>query len=133
VVEGFEGLKANQAHSYVHTEINKRDVKLVSLDSYFSNNDVDFIKIDIEGYEWFALQGAANLIRRCKPSLMVEIQSHHVEIFEWFRQNDYVCFSPARQKISQLDDFEGNIFFLHEKKHAELIQEIAATCTEGRQ
>lgn len=46
------------------------------LDDYFADKapgHVDFIKIDVEGAEWFALRGATQLISRCMPTLMVEI------------------------------------------------------------
>lgn len=33
---------------------------------------VDFIKIDCEGFEYFVLQGGEQLIKRCKPVLIVE-------------------------------------------------------------
>lgn len=34
--------------------------------------DVDFIKLDCEGYELFSLQGAVETLKRCKPCLIVE-------------------------------------------------------------
>lgn len=35
-------------------------------------NNVDFIKLDIEGYELFALRGAQRTIERCKPVILCE-------------------------------------------------------------
>lgn len=35
--------------------------------------DVDFLKLDVEGYELFALQGSVETIKRCKPAIMVEM------------------------------------------------------------
>lgn len=34
--------------------------------------DIDFIKLDCEGYELFALRGAEQTIRRCRPTICVE-------------------------------------------------------------
>lgn len=34
--------------------------------------EIDFIKLDCEGYELFALRGGENLIRRCMPVICVE-------------------------------------------------------------
>jgi FkbM family methyltransferase len=34
--------------------------------------DVDFIKLDCEGYELFALRGGEELLKRCKPCVIVE-------------------------------------------------------------
>lgn len=38
----------------------------------FKLKDVDFIKLDCEGYEYFAVKGGEETIRRCKPFVVVE-------------------------------------------------------------
>ncbi len=38
----------------------------------FDLEEVDFIKIDCEGYELWVLQGAVETLKRCKPCLIVE-------------------------------------------------------------
>lgn len=43
--------------------------------------DVDFIKLDCEGYELFALKGGEQLIRRCKPVICVEQKPGRAEKF----------------------------------------------------
>lgn len=47
------------------------DVLMQTLDS-FEISQVDFIKIDCEGYEYFVLRGAEKTIRQCKPCIIVE-------------------------------------------------------------
>src|SRR5687767_1573431 len=47
------------------------DIPLKRLDD-FALPDVDFIKIDVEGYERFVLEGAAETLGRCKPVVIVE-------------------------------------------------------------
>jgi len=42
-----------------------------TLDS-FALTDVDFLKIDCQGYEVFVLEGARDLLRRCRPVVLVE-------------------------------------------------------------
>jgi FkbM family methyltransferase len=34
---------------------------------------VDFLKMDVEGYEWFAIQGALKTIQKFRPSIQIEI------------------------------------------------------------
>jgi FkbM family methyltransferase len=54
---------------------------------------IDFIKIDIEGMEMEALQGAADSISRCKPQMMIEkIKSNENHITEFLKAQGYVIF-----------------------------------------
>lgn len=39
---------------------------------HFQFEELDFLKLDVEGYELFALQGAEQTIWRCKPVIMIE-------------------------------------------------------------
>ena len=51
------------------------DIELHTLDS-FELKDVDFIKIDCEGYELEVLKGARDTLERCKPCVIVEQKPH---------------------------------------------------------
>lgn len=54
--------------------MNTETIKIVRLDDYYKNiNSLDFIKIDVEGYERQVLEGAWNLIEKFKPYILVEI------------------------------------------------------------
>jgi len=39
----------------------------------------DFIQLDLEGYEYFALQGAEQTIRKFRPYLSIEMTGHEIE------------------------------------------------------
>lgn len=47
------------------------DIPLCRLDD-FAIEDVDFIKLDCEGYELHALRGGEQLLQRCRPTVIVE-------------------------------------------------------------
>lgn len=50
------------------------------LDAYFGpKKHVDIIKIDVEGHEPQVLEGAKELIKRCKPYLIIEIYHEMLE------------------------------------------------------
>lgn len=55
-----------------------RNVPLRTLDS-FELHDVDFVKIDCEGYELFVLRGAERTIRLNKPCIIVEQKPGHAQ------------------------------------------------------
>lgn len=47
------------------------EAEMLTLDE-LGLEDIDFIKIDCEGYELYVLQGAVETLKRCKPCLIVE-------------------------------------------------------------
>jgi len=47
------------------------DVEMRTLDSFYLQ-EVDFIKLDCEGYELFALNGGEETLKRCRPCVIVE-------------------------------------------------------------
>lgn len=76
------------------------DITVKTLDSY-NFADVDFIKIDVEGYEWFVLQGAEQTLARERPVLQLEIVANQCRKFnyeaeqmiKWLRERDYLVVS----------------------------------------
>jgi FkbM family methyltransferase len=62
------------AVSIIHNLDDKPDsfsIIIVPLD-YFNFENVSLIKIDVEHMEIEALEGSLNLIRRCKPTILIE-------------------------------------------------------------
>lgn len=66
----------------------KGDIPLRTLDS-FKLEEVDFIKIDTEGYELYAVLGAEETIKRCRPVMIVEQKGHGMQYFG-FRKEEAV-------------------------------------------
>lgn len=124
LVKDFDGLKFNQSFSYVESDVQQRNVAMVTLDSQLQNENVSFIKIDVEGYEWGVLQGAQNLISRCFPSIMVEVQANQLEIHSYLTGIGYLLFNPSLDVLSSSDDLQSNVFCLHRTHHIELIEEL---------
>lgn len=48
-------------------------IQVVPLDQY-KLRTLDFLKLDVEGYELAALCGAAETIKRCRPVVMIEVK-----------------------------------------------------------
>jgi FkbM family methyltransferase len=75
-----------------------------TLDGY-NFEDVDAIKIDVEGSELLVVQGAKDTIDRCRPSVQVEIVPKQCgifgykpqELYDFFAARDYVCVSAIRR------------------------------------
>lgn len=62
-------------HVYANREKEEADyeVEMRTIDSYELDN-VGFIKLDLEGYDMFGLQGAEKTIKRCKPVICIEMK-----------------------------------------------------------
>jgi hypothetical protein len=51
------------------------DVAATSLDAYFADAPLDFVKLDVEGAEAVVLRGMRRLLRESKPTLAVEFHT----------------------------------------------------------
>jgi len=100
----------------------------VRLDDYVADNKlnrVDFIKMDIEGAEWYALQGATTILSRWCPTMLMEINRlkcralgyEPERISEFLRQYGYLIWvvgqSPGTcRSLSNLDGVDSaNVIF----------------------
>jgi len=70
------------------------EVKTISLDSF--DEEVDFIKMDIEGMEHSALKGSKELILKYRPYLYVELRkTKKDELITFFKENKYEIFQKG--------------------------------------
>jgi FkbM family methyltransferase len=69
------GLSTLGADPKRFNEYTTRSVECIDLDTFVEKekiNKVDFIKIDVEGWELFVLQGGKEMIKRDKPIILME-------------------------------------------------------------
>lgn len=69
--EGFVNIHTSASSSGDSWVDGEGDIPMKRLDD-FDLQDVDFIKLDCEGYELHALKGAEQTLRRCHPIVIVE-------------------------------------------------------------
>jgi FkbM family methyltransferase len=117
-VENFEGFFANREYSPESTaEPIKVTVEVVTLDSYFEGKTrfPNFVKIDVEGFEWNVIQGFKNTIEKSRPRLMIEIQKDSELLIEYFKSIDYSIFNDEKVEIHNHQEYlevcSPNIFF----------------------
>jgi FkbM family methyltransferase len=67
------GLKLNPKNCGDDQTIAGDEVETISIDSL--NVDPDLIYLDIQGDEYFALQGAAETLKRCSPIIGIEVDN----------------------------------------------------------
>jgi FkbM family methyltransferase len=81
-------------------ESNAETIEIKSLDS-FNLQQVDFVKIDVEGFEADVLNGASATFLRCKPVIMIEV-------FENSRQQvDSIMTGYGYTKLITLEDYNS--------------------------
>ncbi|MDJ0556617.1 MAG: FkbM family methyltransferase, partial [Microcoleaceae cyanobacterium MO_207.B10] len=82
-------IKEHPAKDLCLTEIsdtnngNSREVQVVTLDGIITEK-IDFIKVDVQGTEIDALEGAKKLISSYQPDMLVEVAKHHIKDFIHF-------------------------------------------------
>ena len=70
------------------------DVKTIKLDIF--NEEVDFIKIDVEGMENLVLKGSKNLTVNHRPFIFMELLKSKLEdVTEFFKDKDYNIYSKG--------------------------------------
>ena len=70
----YKSYNLNTRHQTFDDNENRKyvEVECSSIDDYFKNNEkVDFIKIDIEGYDYFAIIGMKETIRRSNNAIIL--------------------------------------------------------------
>ena len=78
--KGFNELGSLESHTseaWTTSEaVERHQVETRPLDS-FEFEDVSVLKVDVEGHEKAVLQGAANTLKRWRPSVLVEVEERH--------------------------------------------------------
>ena len=89
--------------------IEERIVDVDTVDNY-GFDDVDLIKIDVEGHEQFVILGAIETIKRTRPILIVEIEQRHIntdinEVFQTILNLGYNGFFLKNGNLLPLESF----------------------------
>lgn len=112
--------------------------KVSTVDDFCQENGisrVDVLKLDIEGAEYDALQGARQTLLKCRPIVYCEMLRKHAarfgyhpnEIIEYMEEIGYKCFTFHEHQLvvffKMTDETkETNFFFLHREKHQPIIK-----------
>ena len=85
ITPGASGLSNNPMGypGHFHNTLNETiiDVKLTTIDE-LDLDKLDFIKLDVEGYEKLVILGGLKTIERCKPVITIEVWSSHFGTYD---------------------------------------------------
>ncbi|MDO8978071.1 MAG: FkbM family methyltransferase [Afipia sp.] len=90
------------------------NVPMARLDEVIQD-DVAFVKVDVEGHELNVLNGAIGLLERSQPIFLVEAEDRHrplatESVFEFFQDRGYSGFFVEDGDIVPVDQFDVEIF-----------------------
>lgn len=132
-MQGCENFLAGSFIAERYNVINNHfseNVFIKTLDRVFPKllmDKIDFIKLDLEGYELFALEGAKNLLERFKPIVYLEMNHWCLNVFHRITLPEFheklMQFFPCIFAINNMDylDFTGNKNF-HYIAHEHITQ-----------
>jgi len=116
--DGLASLFEDEARDWLRTrlyrfddrklEIRRYKCRTILLDEFEIDGRVAFIKLDIQGGEYDALQGAAELLRRDRPILLIESPSVQIETFLaafGYTPHAYACRRLVPNKHGKLNTF----------------------------
>lgn len=95
-------------------------VKKEKLDNLLQDEQIGFIKIDVEGHESEVIKGSLELIKKQKPILLIEIEERHskkpvFETIKFINSLGYKSYYLEKKKIistNNLNDFKKNNNYL---------------------
>ncbi len=85
---------------------------------------IDFIKIDVEGYEWNVIDGLKNTIAKCHPKIIIEWDTNYqldagIDLNVWndfIEKNNYHIYQIDRYGLNKIDNINealnGNILLI---------------------
>lgn len=110
-------------------------VKVTTIDNFCTENNiiqVNFIKCDTEGSEFLVFRGAVDIIKKCRPIILSEVDALAMsrygyqpsDLEEFFRAFAYKIFSYRNEILGSNEKIieNGNYFFIPEEKMSKIGQ-----------
>jgi len=125
-VQDYAMFEANKAAAFSEASVEAVEVQVVTLDSHCATHGLRpaFVKIDVEGFELQALEGASELLHSGRPVLMVEVSQEHEAVFGLLQDAGYRTYDVHLQPIEGSGGLELNTFCFPEELADELLGQL---------
>ena len=112
--KGFSNQGASLSSIKVQGEHKSLSIQAKCLDEY-NFLDVNFIKIDVEGHEHEVIEGAKETIKKCKPTMVIEMEEKHNKIpiedqISSVEKLGYRCYVLINNKIVNINEINLDKF-----------------------
>lgn len=98
-----EIINIGNSHLNAYTHINYNWVDVKTLDSYNYDN-VGMMKIDVQGYEPWVLDGAKSTILRNRPTIFIEVEEAQLHVYNFTSQDIFTRLDHLGYKYWKLID-----------------------------
>jgi len=110
---GVEHDSSASLENHDFTNARSESISLHTLDSYVFQN-INFIKIDVEGHEFGVLNGSQETINSSKPAMLIEIEQRHnsesiFKIFNFIKALGYNIYFLDDGRLLDLSHFDISI------------------------
>lgn len=91
--------------------VERLSVPTVRLDDEIADTPIDFIKVDVEGHEVSVLRGAAKVLRKHLPPMLIEIEQRHLDhpiadVFAEITELGYSLYFIDGQALRPVEEFD---------------------------
>jgi len=112
-IEGGQLLSESASLEPQKKPFQKRLVEVKTLDEY-GFEEVDLIKIDVEGHEYDVIKGAEKTIKKSLPVMIIEVEKRHLdkpvdEIFSYIANFGYDGYFLNNKILSSIEDFSCEV------------------------
>ncbi len=93
------------------------DVELNTVDNYFkdSEEEIEFMKIDVDGYDYKVLKGSQNIINKYRPIIFIEL-SYYYDLVKGSSVDDFLQFVEKNNyTFISLDGYIRSIDFVKQE------------------
>jgi FkbM family methyltransferase len=107
----YRGFSGTQMSHFGSGIITGRSIEMTTIDHYIRTKDIhpSGFKMDIEGYEYFALLGATETLK-IVDWIVIEVSENQSEVFEILKSNGFFIYLESGEMISKLPyNFFGNL------------------------
>jgi FkbM family methyltransferase len=94
-------------------EYEEEVVQCYRIDDIFINKEINMIKIDVEGWEFFVLLGGLQMINKLKPIILIEIAEGCLSQCKTTKQEIYNLIEKISYEIVYTTIDGGNIIIKH--------------------
>ena len=120
IIKDYHYLSENiQFSGLDNVKIESVKIPCTTLDDFVNESvesEISFIKIDIEGAELMAIQGAKGVLKTHKLNMMIEVTKDYKEVFDILSSFQYTLYTPTGEAISDYKSMSsGNVFCLNSK------------------